>query len=105
MSASVTRWKVRDPAKLRDWGLATLQACRAQRGREEVVSSRYYFSTGSEIVIHTEFKPGVEPTVGIESPEVAKSAVDLLMLAENTGVEPWIDAAVASEGVARGGFT
>ena len=67
MSALVTRWEVRDPAKLRDFGLAALQVCRANRGRPEVADSGYYFATSSQIVIVTDFKPGLEPTFGNEN--------------------------------------
>lgn len=49
-----SRWDRRDNADRTDFGLASLNMCRQQRGRDGVTSARYYWSDASTIVVLVE---------------------------------------------------
>ena len=103
MPALLNRWEVRDPSTARDWGLAALQFCRVQRGRDEVEASRYWLSTATEISILTEFKPGASVSPGGDTPEGAKAIADMMALSRNVSNEVWSDARGSSEMLTRAG--
>jgi len=103
MPAILSRWEIRDPSKVRDWGLAALQYCRVQRGREGVVASRYWLSTATQISFLTEFELDTPATPGGDTADGAKAIADLFMLSENVSNEIWADARAASDTLTRAG--
>lgn len=103
MAALLSRWSVRDPKDVRDWGLAAVQYCRVQRGRDGVESSRYWLSTATEIAILTQFEAGVPPTPGGDTTDGAKAIADLMALSQNTSNEVWSDARAGADTLTRAG--
>ena len=86
-----SRWDRRDNANRTDFGLASLNMCRQQRGRDGVTSARYYWSDASTIVVLVESERRLLP-LEPGNADLAKGGFAMNDLARRVDSDTWAEA-------------
>ena len=90
-------WERRDGAEIHEVALAAESWCRSLRGQEQMVASRYWIRTLSQLAMLTESVPGSDPLAVLRDREVAKGLFALEKLARNIVSEEWGDARAGTD--------
>lgn len=94
MPMLVTTFELKDPAQVRDWGLALVQWCRVNRALPNVVNAQYWGRGMNSAVVLIQYEQGSGPTMeGLaDNPEFAKAAAALQSMCNSSPFELWNDA-------------
>ena len=104
MPLQIANWERYQDVPIREFGLATLNLCRALRGVQGVRDCRYWITTASSIAIVTETEaPAWGPAQLFASEVTSKALAAMSGTARNTSNATWGDAAGGRDVIDRAG--